>query len=130
EPETHKPLPDDPGLARIPFTDPDFVFDQRYAQDGYRWLKLVGLGTDRDLYKLRGRKDFRYLLMEHDEMVGEGMKVLEELPLLGLSFRRCGIDNKVLEHVSKIKTITQLELIRTTGFDAKGLALLKNCPKL
>lgn len=130
EPETHKPLPDDPGLARIPFTDPDFVFDQRYAQDGFRWLKLVGLGTDRDLYKLRGRKDFRYLLMEHDEMVGEGMKVLEELPLLGLSFRRCGIDNKVLEHVSKIKTITQLELIRTTGFDAKGLALLKNCPKL
>ncbi|MBK9144962.1 MAG: protein kinase [Candidatus Melainabacteria bacterium] len=130
EPGTHKPLPDDPGLARIPFTDPDFVFDHRCAQDGYRWLKLVGLGTDRDLYRLRGREDFRYLLMEHDEMVGEGMKVLEELPLLGLSFRRCGIDNKVLEHVGKIKTLTQLELVRSSGFDARGLACLKNCPKL
>ncbi|MGD9683854.1 MAG: protein kinase [Candidatus Obscuribacterales bacterium] len=130
EPADKKPLPDDPGLARIPFTDPDFVFDQRYPQDNYRWLKLVGLGTDKDMYRLRGRKDFRYLLMEHDEMVGEGMKVLEELPLLGLSFRRCGIDNKVLEHASKIKTLTQLELVRSTGFDAKGLALLKNCPKL
>lgn len=120
------------GIDSLADTKPYLFRKAKNAPGHYTIMGNVGPGEN-NLSFLKDRKDIVLLIFRMDNLKGDILAPVSELPLERLRLMESEIDAESLEHISKIESLKQLEILQCYGFkneDLKCLAALKNLDDL
>ncbi|MCA9803018.1 MAG: protein kinase [Cyanobacteria bacterium HKST-UBA02] len=99
---------------------------------GIVWTRLHGPCVSRDVSRVLGVKNLRYLRMTHDDLSDDGFRLLVEhhVKLLGLKLDTCILGDETMRAIGKMRTLEFLELNECKGLSNGGLAYFTNLSRL
>ncbi|MGD9681299.1 MAG: protein kinase, partial [Candidatus Obscuribacterales bacterium] len=102
------------------------------VEKGIVWTRLHGPCVSRDVTRVLGMKNLRYLRMTHDDLSDDGFRLLVEhhVKLLGLKLDTCILGDETMRAIGKMRTLEFLELNECKGLSNGGLAYFTNLSRL
>jgi len=93
-------------------------------------FQVQGHVSGRPVEVLRGRRDIGYLQFRHDDLTGDALSTIVELPLFTLKLLECGVDSKTFFYVGQLKGLKTLTLSSCDGISPDCLSEVAELPGL
>lgn len=116
-------------LKSISEAKPYLIPDKKGQEEAFTVMGNVN-GDGSELEFLKNRTKIRSLLFRVDNLKGDTLKEVVNLPLLKLRVIESEIDSKTLSLIGQMKELEYLDLIQCYGFENKDLKPLSSLSKL